>query len=222
MLAILLSLIEGEFAAHTQTTTATTSFTMYAFNGNGMTGTVKLQQFSDAVHSRQPHAFVISETKTNSKLCNSLPHLEYEIFEEAVEPSNNFHTFKWGMILGIHKDAQILQRVTMTQLFLKGRIIAADVTLLTHNGIVFTHRVIRAYAPWNPGGPNNEGLYWPVLTEFCLNTTTSWSLAGCNCGLLWPPLNERVADRKLGRFFWTSSNQQTAVICGPIEKIAIV
>ena len=70
MLVILLSLIEGAFSAHAQTTTATTSFTMYVFNGNGMTGTVKLQQFSDTVHSRQPHAFIISETKTNS-----LPHL---------------------------------------------------------------------------------------------------------------------------------------------------
>ena len=147
MLMISFSLIEGASAAYTQTTTATTSFTMYAFNGNGMIGTVKLQQFSDAVRSRQPHAFVISETKTNSKLRNSLPHLEYEIFEEAAEPSNNFHTFKWGMILGIRKDVQILQRVTTTQLSLKGRIIATDVALLTHNGIAFTHRIIGAYAP---------------------------------------------------------------------------
>ena len=82
------------------------------------------------------------------------------------------------MILGIRKDIQILQRVTTTQLSLKGRIIAADVALLTHNGIAFTHRVIGVYAPWNPGGPNNEGLYWPALTKFCLNTTTSWSLTG--------------------------------------------
>ena len=38
----------------------------------------------------------------------------------------------------------------------------------------------------------NKGLYWPALTEFCLNTTTSWSLAG--------DLNATVAsfERKSG------------------------
>ena len=51
MLVLSISLIEGASAAYTQTTTATSSFMMYAFNGNGMTGTVKLQQFSDAVRS---------------------------------------------------------------------------------------------------------------------------------------------------------------------------
>lgn len=55
---------------------------------------------------------------------------------------------------------------------------AADVVLLTLDGRAFTHRVIGAYAPWNPGGPNNESLFWPALTTFCSKTTTSWSLAG--------------------------------------------
>jgi hypothetical protein len=191
-LIFFIGLIDGASAAYPQTTTATTAFTMYAFNGNGMTGTIKLQQFSDAVRSRRPHAFVVSETKTNSKLRNSLPCYEYEIFEEAAEPSNNFHTYKWGMILGIRKDIQILQRVTTAQQSLKGRLIAVDLALLTLDGRAFTHRVIGAYAPWNPGGLNNEGLFWPALTDFCVNTTTSWSLAG--------DLNATVAsfERKSG------------------------
>ena len=77
LLILSLSLIEGSYAVHMCTTTSTTAFTIYAFNGNGMTGTVKLQQFSEAVHLRRPHAFVLSETKTNTKLRNSLPYHEY-------------------------------------------------------------------------------------------------------------------------------------------------
>ena len=140
---------------------------------------VKLQQFSDAVRSRRPHVFVVSETKTNTKLCNSLPHHEYKIFEESAESSNNFHMFKWGMLLCVQKDLQVLQQVITDQHSLKGRMIEIDLALLTLDGQAFTHHIIGTYAPWNPGGSNDDDSspFWSVLMAFCLYTTTPWLLA---------------------------------------------
>lgn len=123
----------------THATADFTSFTMYVFNGGRITEMVKLSQFSQAVQTQQPHSFVISETKTQAKLSNSLPFHEYEIFEKAAQPSTNFHTFKWGVILGIQKDIQIVQHITAKQQSLKGRMAAVDVVLQTLNGRAFTH-----------------------------------------------------------------------------------
>ncbi|KAJ7451026.1 hypothetical protein FB451DRAFT_1409932 [Mycena latifolia] len=39
------------------------------------------------------------------------------------------------------------------------------------------HRVIGAYAPWDPGQAATS-TFWPALTDLCRNTTTSWTLGG--------------------------------------------
>ncbi|KDR73908.1 hypothetical protein GALMADRAFT_71607 [Galerina marginata CBS 339.88] len=40
------------------------------------------------------------------------------------------------------------------------------------------HRLIAAYAPWNPGDEGDTSDFWKDMTSLCRSTTTSWTLAG--------------------------------------------
>lgn len=129
----------------TSTAKSTSHCTVYALNANGMVNPVKIAQFNSVIKTRNPHAFVITEPKTNSKLSNDLPHNEYEIFEEPGQKADNHHIFKWGVIVGLRKeDVQIMQRVQISQNSLKGRAIAVDIALWTLDGQCFPHRLIGA------------------------------------------------------------------------------
>jgi hypothetical protein len=46
---------------------------------------VKLHHINIAINARNPHAFVLSESKTNSKTGPNLPNGDYNIFEEPGE-----------------------------------------------------------------------------------------------------------------------------------------
>jgi hypothetical protein len=128
---------------------------------------------------RNPQAFVISETKTNSKLSKSLPSTDYEIYEEEGICAENHHIFKWGIAVGIRKDLQVTQRLQITQQSLKGSVIALDVILPTPSGKCIPHRIIGCYAPWNPGETDLNRHFWSDLTKLCRSETNiSWTLAG--------------------------------------------
>ncbi|KAJ7912872.1 hypothetical protein B0H13DRAFT_1874451 [Mycena leptocephala] len=58
-----------------------------ALNMNGLGGPGKISHVNSVISQRAPHAFVISETKTNEKLSSKLPSFEYNIFEEEAVPS---------------------------------------------------------------------------------------------------------------------------------------
>ncbi|KAJ7110534.1 hypothetical protein C8R44DRAFT_883672 [Mycena epipterygia] len=47
----------------------------------------------------------------------------------------------------------------------------------SNNGEDFIHRVIGAYAPWDPDLPTTSD-FWPELTNLCSKMTTSWTLGG--------------------------------------------
>ena len=157
---------------------ATSTFTAYSFNANGMVQPVKVNHFNAAVAARSPHAFVINETKTRSKLSRSLPYNEYDIYEEPGEQAEGHHIFKWGVVVGIRKDIQVAQRLEIKQRALKGRVVALDIVLPTADGRCFSHRFIGAYAPWNPGGDGDVQRFWSDLTSLCQSTPTSWTMAG--------------------------------------------
>lgn len=139
---------------------STSTISIYALNANGLVQAVKVKHINNVINLRRPHAFVIGETKTKTKtkLSKSLPFLDYDIHEEAGESAENHHIFKWGIVMGIRKDLQIAQRVEIKQQSLKGRVVAIDVILPTSDGKCFQHRLIAAYAPWNPGdaGDTND------------------------------------------------------------------
>lgn len=110
---------------------ATSTFTIYGLNGNGMVHPVKINHFNSVIGTRRPHVFVVNETKTKTKLGSSLPYSDYDIYEEPGECAEGHHIFKWGVVVGVRKDLQVAQRLEVTQKALKG------------------HRFIGAYALWN-------------------------------------------------------------------------
>ncbi|KAJ7816163.1 hypothetical protein B0H14DRAFT_3744213 [Mycena olivaceomarginata] len=136
-----------------------------------------LHHINIAINARNPHAFVLSESKTNSKTGPNLPNGDYNIFEEPGVQSDNFHTYKWGVAVGIRKNIQSAQRVAITTASLRGRVVAVDIVLPTTTGQGFIHRMIGAYAPWDPGFPDTRD-FWPDLTALVKSTTTSWSVTG--------------------------------------------
>ncbi|TFK35966.1 hypothetical protein BDQ12DRAFT_262093 [Crucibulum laeve] len=154
----------------------TNCFTIYALNANGMVNPGKLAHINSVLTIRRPHIFVISETKTNVRIADKLPIHEYNIYEEVGKPAENHHIFKWGIAVGVRKDIQVARRITISSQTLAGRVIALDLVIGTNSGKGFLHRVIGAYAPWNPGGDGNS--YWNDIAKLCQEETISWSLAG--------------------------------------------
>jgi hypothetical protein len=119
---------------------------MYILNMNGLGGPGKISHVNSVLSQRAPHAFVISETKTNEKLSSKLPSSEYNIFEEEAVPLSHDKGHKWGVAVGIRKDLQISQRVLITKASLKGRLLAIDVVLPTNSGHGFV-RCVHAVGP---------------------------------------------------------------------------
>jgi hypothetical protein len=152
-------------------------FSIYVLNSNGLMDSVKLHHINIAINARNPHTFVLSESKTNSKTGPNLPNGDYNIFEEPSVQSDNFHMYKWGVAVGIWKNIQIAQHIAINTASLRGHVIAVDIVLPITTGQGFVRHMIGAYAPWDPGTPNTRD-FWPDLTALVNSTTTSWSVAG--------------------------------------------
>ncbi|KAJ7491046.1 hypothetical protein FB451DRAFT_630119 [Mycena latifolia] len=152
------------------------AFSMFSLNANGLVHPNKMMHINNAINGRRPHAFILNESKTNTKTAKNLPNNDYEILEEGVKTTNH-HLYKWGVVLGIRKDIQLVQRLINLDPALKGRVIAADVALRSTNGNAYIHRIFAVYAPWDPG-TNDTNNFWPALTALVKSTTTSWSLGG--------------------------------------------
>ncbi|KAJ7814367.1 hypothetical protein B0H13DRAFT_2464854 [Mycena leptocephala] len=196
LILILLSVANFALAAGPR---ANSGFSSYALNMNGLGGPGKISHVNSVISQRNPHSFVITETKTNEKLSSKLPR-EYNIFEEDAIPLSHAKGHKWGVAVGIRKDVQISQRVQITKASLKGRVLAIDVILPTDSGRGFVHRVIGVYAPWDPGINNvdpNARDFWGDLTIFCNETLTSWSISGDLNATVTS--SERAADKSDAR-----------------------
>jgi hypothetical protein len=81
-------------------------------------------------------------------------------------------------VVGIQKDIQIAQRLEIKHRSLKGRVIALDLVLPSSDGHCHPHRLIGAYAPWNPGDDGISRSFWMDLTALCKMTASAWTLAG--------------------------------------------
>jgi hypothetical protein len=157
-------------------TAATLPFTVYGLNTNGFIQSTKVHHVNVVIKAQNPHAFVLSESKTNTRTSQTLPD-DYNIFEEPGVRTDNHHLYKWGVIVGIRKSLQVAQRVTVTDAALRGRVVAVDVVLPTNDGRGFLHRFIGAYAPWDPGSAEGRR-FWSSLATFVNSTSTSWTIAG--------------------------------------------
>ncbi|KAK0489970.1 hypothetical protein EDD18DRAFT_1417512 [Armillaria luteobubalina] len=161
-------------AANLGPSCASSSFLIYAINANGMHHVLKLIHINNAIGHRNPSAFVISELKSSTSTAGQITLKNYNIFEERSQPTTG--TWKWGVILGIRDDIQVVQRLAITKAILKSRVLAVNVALSDVEGNAFLHRVFAVYAPWNPGSDSAE--FWVSLTDLCNSTPHSWSLAG--------------------------------------------
>jgi hypothetical protein len=133
----------------------------------------KVKHINNVINLWHPHAFVLGETKTKTKLSKYLPFLNYDIHEEAGESAENHHIFKWGIVMGICKDLQIAQHVEIKKQSLKGQVITIDVILPTSDRKCFQRWLIAAYAPWNPGDAGDINDFWTDMTSLWRSTTTS-------------------------------------------------
>ena len=109
------------------------------WNANGLVHLGKIAHINSAINARRPHIFVISETKTNLEMGSKLPKDGYNIFEETGVKTNNHHLYKWGIVVGVRKDLQISQQITLSHSVLMGRAIAIDFVLGTSQGHGFIH-----------------------------------------------------------------------------------
>jgi hypothetical protein len=79
-----------------------------------------MAHINSVINVRHPHLFVISETKTNSKMGGKLLKDDYNIFEGTRVKTDNHHLYKWGIVVSVHKDLQISQQITLTHFALTG------------------------------------------------------------------------------------------------------
>ncbi|KAK7015767.1 hypothetical protein R3P38DRAFT_2397063, partial [Favolaschia claudopus] len=127
----------------------TSTFSIYSFNANGLVHSVKMHHISSAISHRKPHVFVLNESKTNSQTAKNLPNGDYQIHEEPGVKTTNHHLYKWGVVLGVRKDIQVVQRLTNLHAALRGRIVVVDVALPQSGNTAHIHRVFGVYAPWD-------------------------------------------------------------------------
>jgi hypothetical protein len=176
LLLMTLSMLQTAQAVMPPPSTATLS--IYALNANGLVQPVKMNHINKVIKASRPHVFVLGETKTKSKLNKSLPYTDYDIYEEPGECAENHHIFKWGIVVGIRKDLQVVQRLEIKQRSLRGRVIAIDLILPTADGRCLPHRLFGSYAPWNPGEEGDSKNFWKDMTQICRSTSISWTIAG--------------------------------------------
>lgn len=179
-----------------QPTPPQSQVTILALNANGLVSPVKLALIGPLIAKVAPHFFAISETKTRSNAGNNLPISNYEIFEENRVPCSTNHG-KWGIVLGIRKDIQVISRINLTHSTFCGRVIAIDIVIPCSGSASFIHRLFAVYAPCDPGLDEISKDFWPHLTDLVRLTKTSWSLFGDLNATVSPA--ERASDNLLAR-----------------------
>ncbi|KAK0436140.1 hypothetical protein EV421DRAFT_1662747, partial [Armillaria borealis] len=173
-LIVFLILCPRAKASMIQSSFPSAALSIYALNANGMHHALKVIHINNAIAYRNPSIFVISELKSSTSTAGRLTNRNYNVFEERSQPTTG--TWKWGVILGVRGDIQVVQRLSLSDAILKSRVLAVDIALSDNNGRAFLHRVFAVYAPWNPG--SNSANFWTSLANLCNSTPHGWSLAG--------------------------------------------
>ena len=112
----------------------------------------------------------------SSKMSSHLLTPEYNVYEETGIHCTNHHICKWGVIVGIQKDIQVSQHLSLSHPSLNGRLVTVDIILGTSSSKAFVHRFIGAYTPWNPS--TDDGDFWTQVAKICNDLQNSSSLTG--------------------------------------------
>jgi hypothetical protein len=145
---------------------------------------MKINTINSMVNTMKPHFIVIQETQSTQEVALRLHLPGYDFHKNPGQPTSSHTKAKWGVIVAARRHLFNVEWVSLPS-SLAGRVVALDVTIPLTSGKGFTHRFMGIYAPWDPGTTDSgNNHFWPVLTELCLSTRTSWSLAGdCNATL---------------------------------------
>jgi hypothetical protein len=172
-----------------------------AINANGLADPMKITALNSLVKTVKPHVVVIQETQSTQQVSSRLHFPGYDFHENPGCPTPNRSKGKWGVIVAVRRHLFNIQRVTVPT-SLDGRVVALDLTIPLTTGRGFLHRFMGIYAPWNPGTSEDENnQFWPTLTDLCLASNGSWSLAGdCNATLLYTETTTTP--------YWISTAQQ--------------
>ncbi|KAG6898794.1 hypothetical protein C0993_004162 [Termitomyces sp. T159_Od127] len=163
---------------HAQPALPPSQYSVCALNANGLVSPIKIAHVGALLTKLVPHFFALSETKTRSSTGSRLPLSNYEIFEELGVQCSSSPLAKWGIVLGIRKDIQVVARVPLSGISLRGRVVAVDVIIPSPAGASIPHRVFAVYAPCDPNlDPISHG-FWEHLTDAVRQTSSSWSLFG--------------------------------------------
>ncbi|KAF5380096.1 hypothetical protein D9615_006221 [Tricholomella constricta] len=156
---------------------AQTSVSMLALNANGLVSPVKLTNIGALIMKVLPHIFVISETKTRSNAGSQLQVSNYEIFDENGVQCAASNRGKWGIVLGVRKDIQVVSRIPIIYDALRGRVAVVDIIIPSATA-PFIHRIFAVYAPCDPNVDRLSRDFWPNITSMVQSSPTSWSLLG--------------------------------------------
>jgi outer membrane murein-binding lipoprotein Lpp len=184
-----------------------------SLNANGLADPMKLAAIQGMVRLSQPHAIVIGETKSSEPVSSRLGLQEYDFHENPGRPLNARNKGKWGVTIGIRRGLFNVQAVA-TAATLCGRAVTLDLTIPTTNNLGFNHRLVGVYAPWNPGGTeDDEHAFWPEITMLCNSAKFSWSLHGdLNATLLASESSSDTHDISPSRLAYTHFLQNTDAI----------
>ncbi|KAF8235279.1 hypothetical protein L208DRAFT_1064965, partial [Tricholoma matsutake] len=132
-------------------TFAQSELSVCALNANSLMSPIKLVFIGPLLMKLAPHFFALSETKTRMNAASNLQISNYEVFKEKAVPCVASHLAKWGIILGVRKDLQIVARVPLNHAPITSHVVAIDVVVpsLSSSSASFIHRVFAVYAPCN-------------------------------------------------------------------------
>ncbi|GJE97002.1 hypothetical protein PsYK624_132120 [Phanerochaete sordida] len=113
------------------------------------------------IHARQPHAWVLNETKSTQPMASHIAASDYTVFEAPGVP-----------LVGARGVDPCHA----------GRLVAVDIVVPTAGGRGFPHRLIGVYAPWDPGtDASSVDEFWTYVSTLCTSSPYSWSVIGdCN------------------------------------------
>jgi hypothetical protein len=162
-------------------TFAQSELSVCALNANGLMSPVMLAIISPLLMKLAPHFFALSETKTRTNAASNPQISNYEVFEKKAIPCAAPSCLaKWGIILDVQKDLQIVARVPLNHELLKGQVVCVDVVVpsLSSSSTSFIHRVFAVYAPCDPSADDLSLNFWPCLMNMVQESKTSWSIFG--------------------------------------------
>ncbi|KAF8220406.1 hypothetical protein L208DRAFT_1333916, partial [Tricholoma matsutake] len=100
---------------------AQSKLSVCTLNANGVMSPVKLAIISPLIMKLAPHFFVLAEMKTQTNTVSNLQISNYEVFEAKAVPCTAPSCLaKWGIILDVQKDLQIVAHVALNHKPLKG------------------------------------------------------------------------------------------------------